>query len=270
MDIDPEDETSYTTLYQDAFVKYVENEYCAKYRRLPVNKLEIIPSSNLIPSAMASRFCETSFDPHGLSSDDDEHLTPINVAETTPGWSDCAAHQLTATRFDSNSPSGAPMTYGQINPNLNDYHSDLMESSSALRLPDITDWWRQQEQTHSKYAGLSNVAPFIYSTIPHGVRVEASFALGRDVIGWRHLQTTGKTHRREVVVRKFAQANNRISVADNPLLDTRNTENDSEMKNEVEERKFHRMAKVHDCLEMWQGSQTYVLLRTNLALKSSK
>jgi hypothetical protein len=29
-----------------------------------------------------------------------------------------------------------------------------------------------------------------------------------------------------------------------------NTENDSEMKNEAEERKLHRMAKVHDFLEM--------------------
>jgi len=40
-----------------------------------------------------------------------------------------------------------------------------------------------------------------------------------------------------------------------PELDTTNTENDSEMKKEVEERKLHRMAKVHDFLEMWQGSQ---------------
>jgi hypothetical protein len=34
-----------------------------------------------------------------------------------------------------------------------------------------------------------------------------------------------------------------------------NTENDSEMKKEAEEWKLHRMAKVHDFLEMWQGSQ---------------
>jgi hypothetical protein len=40
-----------------------------------------------------------------------------------------------------------------------------------------------------------------------------------------------------------------------PELDTMNTENDSEMKEEAEERKLHRMAKVHDFLEMWQGSQ---------------
>jgi len=31
MDIDPEDETSYTTKYQGAFLKYVENEYCPKH-----------------------------------------------------------------------------------------------------------------------------------------------------------------------------------------------------------------------------------------------
>jgi len=32
MDINPEDKTSYTTEYQEAFSKYVENEYCAKHR----------------------------------------------------------------------------------------------------------------------------------------------------------------------------------------------------------------------------------------------
>jgi hypothetical protein len=40
-----------------------------------------------------------------------------------------------------------------------------------------------------------------------------------------------------------------------PELDTTNTEIDSEMKKEVEEKKLHRIAKVHDFLEMWQGSQ---------------
>jgi len=40
-----------------------------------------------------------------------------------------------------------------------------------------------------------------------------------------------------------------------PELDTTNTENDSEMKKKAEEMKLPRMAKVHDFLEMWQGSQ---------------
>jgi hypothetical protein len=70
-----------------------------------------------------------------------------------------------------------------------------MEFSSAFWILDITDWWRQQEEMHSKYANLSNMARDIFSIIPHGVRVEASFSLGRDVIGWRHSKATGETLR---------------------------------------------------------------------------
>jgi hypothetical protein len=36
-----------------------------------------------------------------------------------------------------------------------------------------------------------------------------------------------------------------------PELDSPNTDNDSEMKNVAEERTLHRIAKVHDFLEMW-------------------
>jgi len=178
MDINPEDETSYTTQYQVAFLKYVENEYCAKHRRVPVNKLETVPSSNLVPSATASGSYQSSFDPYDLSSDDEEYLTPNNVAETTAGRSDHAAHLLTAARLFLNSPPEAPKNWGQINPNLNDYHSEPMEISSTFWIPDIAEWWRQQEETHSMSADLSNVARDIFSIISHGVGVEASFSLG--------------------------------------------------------------------------------------------
>jgi len=130
-----------------------------------------------------------------------------------------------------------------------------MEISSTFWIPDITDWWRQQEETHSNYADLSNVARDIFSIIPHGVGVEASFSLGRDVIGWRQSKTTGETLREKVMVRQFARANNGILAGTDPEFDTTNTENDSEMKKEAEERKLHTMAKVHHFLEMWQGSQ---------------
>jgi len=108
---------------------------------------------------------------------------------------------------------------------------------------------------HSKYTDLSNVAPDIFSIIPHGVGVEASFCLGWDVIGWRKSKTTGETLREKVVVRQFARSNNGILAGTDPELDNPNTENNSEMKKEVEERKLHRMAKVHDFLEMWLGRQ---------------
>jgi len=55
MDINPEDETSYTTQYQEAFLKYVENEYCTKHRRLPVIKSHNTLNNNLSSFEMASR-----------------------------------------------------------------------------------------------------------------------------------------------------------------------------------------------------------------------
>jgi len=54
MDINPEDEISYTTQYQEAFLKYVENKYYAEHQRVRVNKLETVPSSNLVPSTLGS------------------------------------------------------------------------------------------------------------------------------------------------------------------------------------------------------------------------
>jgi len=88
-----------------------------------------------------------------------------------------------------------------MNPNLNDYHSDPMEIRSTFLLPDITDWCQHQEETHPKYADLPNAAGEICSIIPDGVRVEASFSLGRDVIVGRQSKTTRKTLREKVVVR---------------------------------------------------------------------
>jgi len=130
-----------------------------------------------------------------------------------------------------------------------------MEFSSKLWIPDITNWWRQQQTTHSKYADLSNVARNIFSIIPDGVGVEVSSSLGRDVIGWRQSKTSGETLCEKVVVTQFARANNRILPGTGPELDDTNTENDSEIKKEAEERNLHLMAKVYDFLKMWQGSQ---------------
>ena len=233
----------------------MENEYCAKHWRVLVNQLESFLSSNFIPSGTSSRFCQSLFDPYDLSSDNEEYLTPSNVAKTTPGWSDRAAPLLTTARLSLNSPPEAPKNRGQINLNLNDYHSDPLEVSSTFWILDITDWWHEQGEMHSKYADLFDVAHNVFSIIQHGVGVEASFCLGRDVIGWRQSKTTCTTLCKKVVVRKFAQANNRILAGDNPVSDMMNTENDSEMKKLVEESTVHRTVKVHNFLEMWQSSQ---------------
>jgi len=183
MYMNPENETFDTTQSQEAFQKYVKNEYCTKYRRVLVNKLKTIQSSNLVPPGTASGSYQLLFDPYDSSSDDEEYVTPNNVAETTPRQSDHTAHLLTATRLNLNSLSEAQKNWGQINPNLNDYHSDPMDVSSTFWIPDITDWWHHREETHSTYTNLSNVARDIFSIIPHGIGVKASFSLGRDVIG---------------------------------------------------------------------------------------
>jgi len=94
----------------------------------------------------------------------------------------------------------------------------------------------------------------MFSIIPHGVGVEASFSLGRDLLAGGQSKTTGETLCEKVIVRQFPPANHGILAGTDAELDTTNTENDSEVMNEAEERKLNRMAKVYDLLEMWQGS----------------
>jgi len=100
------------------------------------------------------------------------------------------------------------------------------------------------------------VACDIFCIITHGVGVEASISLGRDVIAWRQLKTTGGNLRQTVVVGQFSPANSGSLARNNPVLDPSSPDNDILMKREVEEKKLHRMAKVHNLLEIWQGSQT--------------
>jgi hypothetical protein len=150
-------------------------------------------NNNVISFTMASRSGKSSYDPYDLSSGDEEYLKSNNVAKTTHGQIDRSPSLLTATRLYLNSPPELPHSWGQINPNLNDYHSNPMEISSSSWLLDITAWCGPQEITHSSYADLYSVARNIFFKIPHGVRVEGSFSLRRDVICWRQSETTLKT-----------------------------------------------------------------------------
>jgi len=49
MDINPEAETPYTTQLHEAFLKYMQNEYCAKLRRVLVNKLKLYRAAIWFP-----------------------------------------------------------------------------------------------------------------------------------------------------------------------------------------------------------------------------
>jgi len=142
MDTNPEDKTSYTTQYQEAFLKSVENIYSAKHGQMSVIKPENVPHGNIFLSAQVSGLAQSSLDPYDLSSGDEDYSTPEGVAETTPGWCDCTACLLMAAGPYFDSPPETPKHWGQINPNINDYHSDPMEISCTSRILDITDWWR--------------------------------------------------------------------------------------------------------------------------------
>ena len=145
-----------------------------------------------------------------------------------------------------------------------------MEIGSTFLITDITDWWCPQEEAHSYFADLYNVQRDILPFIPRVVGVEACSSHGWDVTSWRWSKTTGETFREKLGVRHFAWANNGMLDGDDPALYSTNTENDSEIKREAEERELHRMVRVHDVLEMWQGRQNDVLPRWSLAHNTSR
>ena len=236
-------------------LKYLENEYCLKHQCVPVNKLQSLLTSNSISSAPASGSSQSSFDPYDLSTNDEKYFTTDNMPETKPTRIDRAARLLTTASYYFNLPPEAPNNWGQINPNLNDYHSNQMKFSITFSIPDLTNWWCKQEETHSQYADLSNVVRDINCIITHGVNVKASFSLGRDVIGGRQSKSPGEALCKTFIVTQFSRANTEILACTHPELENTNTENDSEIRNHVQESKLHRMAKVYNILEMWQGSQ---------------
>jgi len=80
--------------------------------------------------------------------------------------------------------------------------------------------------------------------------VNAYFSSGQDVISWMQSNNTCKTLRKKRVVRQFAPANHGMLAVNDPALDMTNTDNDLELNRVGEDRQLHRMAKIHDFLEM--------------------
>jgi hypothetical protein len=60
MDINPEEESSYTIPYQKAFLKNVENNDCAKHPRISIIKPGNSLLSHFFPSAKGSGFVRSS------------------------------------------------------------------------------------------------------------------------------------------------------------------------------------------------------------------
>jgi hypothetical protein len=114
-----------------------------------------------------------------------------------------------------------------------------MEISSTFWVPDITNCWCQQEDMYSKSTNISDAAHKIFSILPHGVRVEASFLIARDVICWRQSKSSGEMLGEEVVLKQFSIAYNRILVHDYTALDSIETELKLALKRDAETRKLH-------------------------------
>ena len=74
MDIYPEDKSSYTTQLWKEFLQYMETEYSATHRRLPIIKPKRVPTHNFFSSAIPCSSGQSSHNPYDLSSDEEEHL----------------------------------------------------------------------------------------------------------------------------------------------------------------------------------------------------
>jgi hypothetical protein len=73
------------------------------------------------------------------------------------------------------------------------------------------------------------------------------------VLGWRKVKSSGETLLEIVLLRQYALASTGLLAGDYTLLDPNITDNDMELKRTGEDKTMHRLATVHDFLEMWQG-----------------
>jgi len=92
MHINPENDTFYTTQYQEAYLICLENNYCAKYRCWAVIKSETVLSNDLFSFAIASRSCQSSYGPYAYSNDDEENLQSKNLADEMSRLNDHTEH----------------------------------------------------------------------------------------------------------------------------------------------------------------------------------
>jgi len=270
IDINPDNETSYTTQYQQEFPKSGENKYCAKHRRISVIKLGHFLARISFHSATASGLGKSSVHRYDLSSDDERSVRPNSGTDTTPRRSNRAAPLLIPARLYTNSLPEAPRNRGQVDPNLNDYNSDHLAISSRVSLPDVTDWWHQQDKTHSKFTDLSNVAHGTFAIVLQVVGVEESFSLGRDVIGWRQSKTTGETHQEKVIFRYFAQAYKSILAGGDTALNTKETERNLDLNKQVEGKNCTEWPRSTTRWRCGRAAKPSALHRRNLVLKKTR
>ena len=95
IDVDPDDEESYTTQYKEAFLKYVEREYCEK----PLRKQASLSHSTSQLRSPSIELEASVHNPYLLSSDNEGYAPPPPTTQRTPDRNDRAACLLTAARM---------------------------------------------------------------------------------------------------------------------------------------------------------------------------
>jgi hypothetical protein len=137
--------------------------------------------------------------------------------------------------------------------------NDPEEITASFWYPDVAGWWMKQERRMGDYQDLARMARDIFSVMPHGVGVEASFSLGRDVMSWRQSRTKGETLQQKVVVRQWARSNDgflpdeiRTSVDGESLDDERGKKEDEKLNQLASVRDFLIFKKESDNLRKMQ------------------
>ena len=130
---------------------------------------------------------------------------------------------------------------------------DPEEVTASFWYPDVAGWWMKQERRMGDYRDLARMARDIFSVMPHGVGVEASFSLGRDVISWRQSRTKAATLQQKVVVRQWARSND--GFLPDEVKKSLEGDNDEDERQKKEDERLNQLASMRDFLMFKKESQ---------------
>lgn len=244
MNIDYRDPASYTFQYTEAFLRYWEANYILSNDSGKI-KSEMGEEGAILFDDESQHTPDESI----YISDSDDMGFEESVRSTYPIITPARASQRDRMKEVARSYLSTPpvniLAVNQYRPNIDDLKSeDPDEMTAGFWKPDIAAYWLHQEKVCGEYALLSRMARDIFSVIPHGVGVESSFSLGRDLIGWRQSSTNGETLRRKVIVRQYARSNSGIL----PGIPDKGNNIDStdNNKQKEEDRKLMRLVGIRD------------------------
>lgn len=243
---------SYKSQYSNAFLAYWESNYVnnedsrgmegdkkgnAGLRNLRGNEVKPIPRI------------------YGLESSDEEDEPVIQEIHETPRSSSRKSLLMQQARQYLANP--------RINHELQQYREDYPvgdemssndpeEITASFWYPDVAGWWLKQETTMGEFRDLAKMARDIFSVMPHGVGVEASFSLGRDVISWRQSRTNGITLQHKVVVRQWARSNNGLLPEE--VSRSMKTDINTDEQQRREDKQLNQLASMKDFLSFKRQS----------------